>query len=183
MRSRLALAWLGNAIWVVGQRDLGGGGGDTIWAGLGLAGRSKLGIGLLVELRLVGLAWLGGRSLASDYGWSWGWWVGWSWNEVGKDILWSNWILFSVWLYFQVVPNMDPGVKRFLISVYHWNKCSPSLVLQLMYSDGDKAFGTSLELCIDERQNCIRWHYSGQVVLLDLAVQFNIIVIYTMASL
>ena len=66
MRSRLALAWLGNAIWVVGQRDLGGGGGDTIWAGLGLAGRSKLGIGLLVELRLVALAWLGGRSLASD---------------------------------------------------------------------------------------------------------------------
>ena len=26
-----------------------------------------------------------------------------------------------------------------------------SLKLQLMYSDGDKAFGTSTELCIDER--------------------------------
>lgn len=26
-----------------------------------------------------------------------------------------------------------------------------SLELQLMYSDGDKAFGTSTELCVDER--------------------------------
>ena len=25
------------------------------------------------------------------------------------------------------------------------------LVLQLMYNDGDKAFGTSTELCVDER--------------------------------
>lgn len=26
-----------------------------------------------------------------------------------------------------------------------------SFILQLMYSDGDKAFGTSAELCVDER--------------------------------
>ena len=157
------------------KEEGGGAARSRLWGGVIWAeGAARSGLAL---------AWLGGRSLASDYGWSWGWWVGWSWNEVGKDILWSNWILFSVWLYFQVVPNMDPGVKCFLISVYHWNKRSPSLVLQFMYSDGDKAFGTSSELCIDERQNCIRWHYSGQVVLLDLAVQFNIIVIYTMASL
>ena len=33
-------------------RDLGGGGG-MIWAGLGLAGRPELSIGLCVELRVV----------------------------------------------------------------------------------------------------------------------------------
>lgn len=26
-----------------------------------------------------------------------------------------------------------------------------NLIFQLMYSDGDKAFGTSTELCVDER--------------------------------
>ena len=39
------------AILVV-QRDLGGGGG-TIWAGLGFAGWPELGVRLCVELRLV----------------------------------------------------------------------------------------------------------------------------------
>ena len=34
------------------RRDLGGGGG-TIWAGLGLAGRLELGVELCVEMRLV----------------------------------------------------------------------------------------------------------------------------------
>ena len=43
-------------IWVVGRRDLGGrggGGGDMIWVGLGLAGRLELGVELCVVLRLV----------------------------------------------------------------------------------------------------------------------------------
>ena len=35
---------------------------------------------------LAGLAWLGGRSLALDCVWSWGWCVGWSWNEVGACV-------------------------------------------------------------------------------------------------
>ena len=37
----------------MGQRDLGGDGGGTIWASLGLAGWLELGVGLWVELRLV----------------------------------------------------------------------------------------------------------------------------------
>ena len=52
-RFGLALAWLGGAIWAVGQYNLGDGGGNTIWAGLGLAGQPELGVKLWVELRLV----------------------------------------------------------------------------------------------------------------------------------
>ena len=37
----------------VGRRDLGEGGGGMIWAGLGLARQSELGVGLWVEWRFV----------------------------------------------------------------------------------------------------------------------------------
>ena len=44
--------------------------------------------------------------------------------RLGKLILQSNWILFSVRLYFQVVPNTHSGIKCFQILVYMWNKRS-----------------------------------------------------------
>ena len=50
-REKRGRRW-GGTIWTMGRRDLGRGGG-TIWAGLGLAGRSELGVGMWVELRLV----------------------------------------------------------------------------------------------------------------------------------
>ena len=50
-REKRGRGW-GGTIWTLGRRDLGRGGG-TIWASLGLAGQSELGVGMWVELRLV----------------------------------------------------------------------------------------------------------------------------------
>ena len=43
---------------------------------------------------------------------------------TGKLILQSNWFLFLVWLYFQVIPNTHPSVKHFQSLVYMRNRHS-----------------------------------------------------------
>ena len=43
------------------------------------------------------------------------------------------------------------------------------MILQLMYSDGDKAFGTSTDLCIDER---LRIASDGIIFVRQFPVQF-----------
>ena len=50
-REKRGRRW-GGTIWTMGRSDLGRGGG-TISDGLGLAGRSELGVGMWVELRSV----------------------------------------------------------------------------------------------------------------------------------
>lgn len=52
--------------------------------------------------------------------------------------------------------NLQVGYTRRFQFVYYENitvrySIKSNAIMQLMYNDGDKAFGTSTELCIDER--------------------------------
>ena len=84
-------------IWAMGQRELGGRGG-TIRTCRSLVGRPP-----------VRKSFEGKMETKMNL-------------QLRKFILQSNWILFSVWLYFQVVPNTHPDIKCFQIFVYRWNK-------------------------------------------------------------